>query len=99
MFITLYGTNNTGKTTHAKRLVAKLESLGKKTKYGIKFSGVGHDGQKISKKEYLERTSDFLHKKGFYVEVSDKMAQILLNKYKVPYLDDPQKVKEVINLS
>lgn len=36
MFITLYGTNNTGKTTHAKRLVAKLESIGKKTKY-VKF--------------------------------------------------------------
>jgi len=36
MFITLYGTNNTGKTTHAKKLVAKLEALGRKTKY-IKF--------------------------------------------------------------
>ncbi len=36
MFITLYGTNNTGKTTHAKRLAAKLEEVGHKVKY-VKF--------------------------------------------------------------
>ena len=32
MFITLYGTNNTGKTTHAKILKNRLEALGKKVK-------------------------------------------------------------------
>lgn len=33
MFITIYGTNNMGKTTHAKRLRKKLESVGRKAKY------------------------------------------------------------------
>ncbi|MFA6528537.1 MAG: hypothetical protein WCT46_03270 [Candidatus Gracilibacteria bacterium] len=33
MFITLYGVNNIGKTTHAKRLVEKLNSIGKKAIY------------------------------------------------------------------
>lgn len=36
MLITIYGTNNMGKTTHAKRVVAKLEEMGKKAKY-VKF--------------------------------------------------------------
>ncbi len=36
MFITLYGTNNTGKTTHALRLKERLESHGKKVKV-VKF--------------------------------------------------------------
>ncbi|MBU1018789.1 MAG: hypothetical protein ABII07_01700 [Patescibacteria group bacterium] len=33
MLITIYGTNNMGKTTHAKLLVEKLEAAGKKAKY------------------------------------------------------------------
>lgn len=36
MFITLYGVNNVGKTTHAKRLVNRLKKLGKKAVY-IKY--------------------------------------------------------------
>lgn len=33
MFITIYGINNIGKTTHAKRLVERLNKLGKKAVY------------------------------------------------------------------
>lgn len=35
-FITIYGINNVGKTTHAKRLVARLKKLGKKAVF-IKY--------------------------------------------------------------
>lgn len=36
LFITIYGINNIGKTTHAKRLVERLKKLGKKAVY-IKY--------------------------------------------------------------
>lgn len=36
MFIAIYGINNIGKTTHAKRLVARLQKLGKRAVY-IKY--------------------------------------------------------------
>lgn len=36
MFIAIYGINNVGKTTHARRLVARLKKLGKKAVY-IKY--------------------------------------------------------------
>jgi dTMP kinase len=63
-FITLYGINNIGKTTHAKKLVEKLEAAGHKATY-IKYpvydvepSGVfidqvlrGEKGQNISEDE------------------------------------------------
>lgn len=64
MFIAIYGINNIGKTTHSKRLVARLKKLGKDAfyikypVYGQKPSGHlinrilrGKGGQKISEEE------------------------------------------------
>ncbi len=63
-FITIYGINNIGKTTHAKKLVERLEAEGRKAKYvkypvydvepsGSFIDGVlrGEGGQKISEEE------------------------------------------------
>lgn len=70
--------------------------FGKETKYGIKYVGVGHDGSKDSKKMYLDNRGEDLKEKGFYAEVSGKLAAILINKYKVPYINDKETVEKVI---
>lgn len=75
---------------------ADVVSFGKKTRHGIKLAGAGHDGEKQSKREYLDTRGEMLKKRGFFIEVSGKIAQILLKKYKVPYVDNPKKVEEVI---
>jgi hypothetical protein len=70
--------------------------FGQKTKYGIKFSGVGHDGEKDSKKFYLETRAKDLQKLGYYIEVSGKLAEILINKYNVPQVTDEKEVEKVL---
>lgn len=71
--------------------------FGQKTKYGIKFSGVGHDGQSDTKKEYLQHKAEDLQKLGFYNEVSGKLAQILINKYKINVVTDPEEIKKLLD--
>ena len=69
---------------------------GKKTKYGIKFSGVGHDGKKDSKREYLDSRMKSLHQKGFFGEVSGKLAEILISSKGVPTVDDEADVEKIL---
>jgi len=73
-----------------------LIMFGQKTNFGIKFSGVGHDGERDSKREYLKDRSVDLKKLGYYVEVSGKLADILISKYNVPVIEDPETVKDVL---
>ena len=73
-----------------------LIMFGKKTKYGIKYAGVGHDGSKTAKKEYLEQRGKDLKTLGYYVEVSGKIAEILMNKYNVPVVTDKETVEKVL---
>ena len=70
--------------------------FGQKTRYGVKFSGVGHDGSKEAKKAYLDARGRDLHKPGFYVEVSGKIAEILMKKYGAPVVNDPREVEKVL---
>ena len=44
--------------------------FGKKTKFGIKYAGVGHDGSKEAKTEYLNQRGKDLKELGYYVELS-----------------------------
>lgn len=69
---------------------------GQDTKYGVKFSGVGHDGEKDTKRAYLEQKAKDLSKIGYYNEVSGKLAQIMVNKYGVPVVEDEETVKKLI---
>ena len=69
---------------------------GQKTKYGIKFSGVGHDGEKDSKKKYLDHKIADLNKPGFYGEISGKLADILIGKHKLPVVNDREEVEKVL---
>lgn len=70
--------------------------FGKKTKYGVKYSGVGHDGSRDAKREYISARGKELHKLGFYIEVSGKLAQILIDKYNVPVVTDEKEVEKVL---
>lgn len=73
--------------------------FGKKTKFGIKYSGVGHDGSREAKREYLEQRGRELKKLGYYIEVSGKIAEILINKYNVPIVDSQEEVETVLGKS
>lgn len=70
--------------------------FGKKTKYGIKYAGVGHDGSKEAKREYLDQKGKELNRLGYYVEVSDKIAEILIKKYKVPQVTSQADVEKLV---
>lgn len=70
--------------------------FGSKTRYGVKFSGVGHDGSKDAKRAYLDMRGKDLKNFGYYIEVSDKVAEILMNKYNVPQVTDPNEVEKVL---
>jgi hypothetical protein len=73
--------------------------FGKKTKFGIKYTGVGHDGTRDAKREYLEQRGKELKELGYYVEVSGKIAEILINKYNVPQVDSQEDVEKVLGKS
>ena len=44
-----------------------LLMFGSKTKFGIKFAGVGHDGSSQAKRKYIESRAEDLVKPGYYV--------------------------------
>ena len=69
-------------------IYADVVNFGKRTKYGIKYTGSGHDGQRSSKKAMLNQIAHNLKQRGYYAEVSDKLADILINKYNVPIISD-----------
>jgi len=73
-----------------------LVIFGEKTKYGIKFAGVGHDGTGEAKREYINSRANDLKQLGYYVEVSGKIATILIGKYGVPVVSDPKEVEKVL---
>ena len=73
-----------------------LIMFGQKTKFGIKFSGVGHDGTSQAKREYISARGKDLHKLGYYVEVSGKIAEILIGKYNCPIVTDQPDVEKVL---
>lgn len=75
---------------------ADIVVFGKKTRYGIKYSGVGHDGSREAKREYLDARGRDLKMKGYYGEVSLKFAEILLKKYKVPTVDNKADVEKIL---
>lgn len=70
--------------------------FGSKGKYGVKYSGVGHDGEYASKRKYMDDRGKDLKMRGFYGEVSGKFSEILLKKYGVPSLDNKEEVEKVL---
>ena len=70
--------------------------FGSKTKFGVKFSGVGHDGTKEAKRVYIESRAEDLLKPGYYIEVSGRLAEILIDKYHCPVVDVQSIVEKVM---
>ena len=73
-----------------------LIMFGQQTPFGIKFSGVGHDGESDSKKSYLDSRGKALNTSGFYGEVSGKLALILMGKYGAPSVNTKEDVEKVL---
>lgn len=70
--------------------------FGKKTRFGIKYSGVGHDGSSAAKRSYISSRGTELQKLGYYIEVSGKIANILMKDYGVPIVTDQANVERVL---
>jgi hypothetical protein len=67
--------------------------FGKKTKYGIKICGIGHDGQPISKRSLLDFHINLLKKPGYYAECSPPISDIFIHKgVKINGLDVVQSI-------
>ena len=71
--------------------------FGKETKYGIKFSGVGHDGTMAAKQIFLDEQSKDLKKLGYYAEISGKLVDVLIRKYHCPVVDNQEEVEKVLS--
>lgn len=69
--------------------------FGEKTKYGVKFAGVGHDGTREAKRKYIETRAKSLLKPGFFIEVSGKIADILIRDYGIPQVNDPNSIEKI----
>lgn len=61
--------------------------FGRKTDYGIKIQGIGHDGEPKSKELVITKLINILKKGGYWIETSDKVEH-LLYKNNTPYLND-----------
>jgi hypothetical protein len=68
--------------------------FGKKTTFGNKLSGWGHDGQKISKKELFNKLSNILSNPGVWLEASGRPAEILLSKG-IKYLNSKEEIQKI----
>lgn len=75
---------------------ADLVMFGKNTKYGVKFAGIGHDGSREAKKFYVATRAKELTNRGYYMEASKKLADILIAKYKVPIVNDEESIRKVL---
>ena len=70
--------------------------FGKNTTYGVKYSGVGHDGTSAAKRKYIGDRGKELNKLGYYIEVSGKIADILMNSYDVPVVSNQKDVEKAL---
>ena len=71
---------------------ADVVIFGRKTPFGIKIQGIGHDGDPISKKLVIEKLVSILKDGGYWIESSDKVESILY-KNDVPYVDSEKELK------
>ena len=75
---------------------ADAVSMVKKKAAGEKHVGMGHDGTKPAKTEILKHKSADLKKPGFFAEVSDAIAHILLTRYHTDTVNDESTVRKVL---
>ena len=76
---------------------ADIIFFGKSTQFGIKRSGVGHDGSKAAKRFYLSQMIERMQPggKAEYSEVSGKLAEIVLSNG-VNTITDEETIKQIL---
>ena len=70
--------------------------FGKVTPFGVKHTGIGHDGNRSNIKNLLIRKSGELKSSGNYVEVSGGAFDSFVGKGGVPVIDDEDKVRAIL---
>ena len=70
--------------------------FGRKSSAGIKISGIGHDKSKKSKSQLMAKLSKQLRKSGYWIEASDRVADLLYSAGS-PYIDSKEKVEKIFN--
>ena len=70
--------------------------FGKQTPFGVKHTGIGHDGERGNIKNLLIRKSGELKSPGNYVEVSGAAFDSFVGKGGVPTIDDEDKVRAIL---
>ena len=68
--------------------------FGKKTRGGVKISGIGHDGSTGSKSDVLNTLAKQMGKSGYWIEASGRIADIMYGKG-APYVKDPKIVEKL----
>jgi hypothetical protein len=69
-----------------------------KKKYGIKISGIGHNGEKLSKQTLLRYQINLLHKNRYWIEASAPVSDIMLSKG-APVFSDKEKIQKMFQNS
>ena len=70
--------------------------FGKVTPYGVKHTGIGHDGQRSNIKSLLIRKSSELGQPGNYVEVSGAAYKVFVDRGGVPVIDNEETVRAIL---
>lgn len=70
--------------------------VGKTKDSGVKLSASGHDGTANAKDAYIAKTAELLKQPGHYAEMSKAIAHIMITRYGAPYVEDPEKVQQVL---
>jgi len=70
--------------------------FGKKTPFGTKHTGIGHDGDRGNIKNLLIRKSSELKSPGNYVEVSGAAYKVFVDRGGVPVIDNEEKVRAIL---
>lgn len=76
--------------------LADVVIFGRQSPVGIKVSGIGHNGEIDSKKKVVQHLAEILNTTGFWIEVSDRLAEVLLTRYNVPIVDNQEDVEKVL---
>ena len=75
---------------------ADIVLFGRKSPFGIKISGMGHDKTRNSKSELMNKLKYQLKTKGYWIEASDRVAEIFYGS-NVPYVDNQKDVEKIFN--
>lgn len=76
--------------------LADVVIFGRTSGSGVKISGIGHNGDGYSRKEVVQHLAQVLNSYGFWIEVSDRLAEVLLKRYNVPVVNNQEDVEKIL---